>query len=46
MILVAWELGLGSCWIGAFTEGKVKKALGIPNEVRVVALTPLGYPTE
>lgn len=46
MILVAWELGLGTCWIGAFNEGEVKKVLGIPNEVRVVALTPLGYPAE
>jgi nitroreductase len=37
-------LGLGSCWIGAFYEDQVKKILGVPNEVRVVALLPLGYP--
>jgi nitroreductase len=46
MILVARELGLGTCWIGAFDEKKVKEALGIPVEVRVVALFPLGYPAE
>ena len=46
MVLVAHELGLGTCWIAAFKETKVKEALGIPEEVRVVAMTPLGYPAE
>ncbi len=43
--LVAVEQGLGTCWIGAFNEGKVKEILGIPAEVRVVGLMPIGYPT-
>ncbi|MFQ5680804.1 MAG: nitroreductase family protein [Candidatus Omnitrophota bacterium] len=42
--LEATELGLGTCWIGAFYEDKVKQILGIPQEIRVVALLPLGYP--
>lgn len=42
--LAAVEQGLGTCWIGAFNEGKVKEILGIPEEVRVVELMPLGYP--
>lgn len=46
MILVAHELGLGTCWVAAFDEGRVKEALGIPGGVRVVALVPLGYPAE
>jgi nitroreductase len=46
MILQACELGLGTCWIGAFKENEVKKILGIPEHVRVVAMTPLGYPSE
>ncbi|MGI6333183.1 MAG: nitroreductase family protein [Saccharofermentanales bacterium] len=46
MILAAYEQGLGTCWLGAFDENKVKEILGIPKEVRVVALTPLGYPAE
>jgi len=46
LVLAAWEQGLGTCWIGAFREEEVKKALGIPEDVRVVALTPLGYPAE
>lgn len=46
MMLQAWEEGLGTCWIGAFEEEPVKNILGIPEEVRVLALTPLGYPDE
>jgi len=44
MLLQAYELGLGSCWIGAFKEDEVKSILGVPKGVRVVALSPLGYP--
>jgi nitroreductase len=46
MMLEAYEQGLGTCWIGHFDENEVKKILGIPDKVRVVAITPLGYPAE
>lgn len=46
MTLAAVEEGLGTCWIGAFYEDKVKELLGIPKTIRVVALLPLGYPAE
>ena len=46
MSLVATELGLGTCWIGAFNEQKVKEILGIPEEIRLVQLMPLGYPSD
>lgn len=42
--LAATELGLGTCWIGWFSERKVKRLLHIPWNVRVVALLTLGYP--
>jgi nitroreductase len=45
-VLAATAEGLGTCWIGAFDEKKAKEALGIPENVRVVAMTPLGYPAE
>ena len=45
MTLAAVEEGLGTCWIGAFDEKKVKEILNIPDNVRVVALLPLGYPS-
>ena len=44
MTLAAVEQGLGTCWIGAFKQDEVKKLLGIPQEVRVVVLLPIGYP--
>ncbi|UCH01381.1 MAG: nitroreductase family protein [Candidatus Bathyarchaeota archaeon] len=44
--LVAVEQGLGTCWIGAFNEQKVKETLSIPNEIRVVELMPIGYPAD
>jgi len=46
IILEAYEQGLGTCWLGHFDEKKVKEILGIPEGVRVVAMTPLGYPAE
>ncbi|HWQ19704.1 MAG TPA: nitroreductase family protein [Methanotrichaceae archaeon] len=46
MTLAAASEGLGTCWIGAFYEDQVKEILGIPRDVRVVALLPLGYPAK
>ena len=46
MILQACELGLGTCWIGSFKEDETKKILNVPEQVRVVAITPVGYPDE
>lgn len=42
MTLCATDLGLGTCWVGAFDATKVKKTLGIPEGVEPVAMTPLG----
>lgn len=44
LILAATEKGLGTCWIGAFKEKLVKDLLDVPDNVRVVAITPVGYP--
>ena len=44
LTLAAAEEGLGTCWIGAFDEKAMKRHLGVPEDVRVVALTPVGYP--
>ena len=46
LILQAQEEGLGTCWIGAFEEREVKAILHIPEDVKVLALTPLGYPDQ
>ena len=46
MALVSWDLGMGSCWVGAFNEQSVKELLGVPESLRVVSLLTLGYPDE
>jgi nitroreductase len=46
MVIAAWALGIGSCWIGACNEEKVKELLKIPDKWKVVALITLGYPAE
>jgi nitroreductase len=46
MVIAAWSLGIGSCWIGAFNEEKVKRLLAIPKKWDVVALIPFGYPAK
>jgi len=46
MTLQAVEEGLGTCWIGAFSQEKVKQVLGIPTKLKVVALLPLGFPAD
>jgi len=46
MVLAAWNFGVGSCWLGAFSETSVKAFLDIPNSIRVIAICPFGYPKE
>jgi len=44
MSLAAVDEGLGTCWIGAFSQERTRKILGIPETCIVVALLVLGYP--
>lgn len=46
VVLAAAEHGLGTCWLGGFGEDGVRRALSIRDDLRVVAVSPLGYPTE
>ena len=46
MMLVAADHGLGMCWIGAFMESPIKHLLKIPEDLRVVGLSPIGIPAE
>ena len=43
MTLCAADLGLGTCWIGAFDAAVVRRALNLPGGVDPLAMTPLGY---
>ena len=44
MTLCAADLGLGTCWVGAFDPAKVKSILGLPDGVEPLVMTPLGKP--
>jgi len=53
--LEATNQGLGTCWVqvkgmrtekGEESEGEVKKLLGIEENIRILCLMPLGYPSK
>lgn len=46
ILLEAHSLGLGTCFIGAFNEAKIKNVLSIPERMKIVGLITLGYPDE
>jgi nitroreductase len=46
LMLVAYSLGLGTVWVGAFDEKEVSKILNLPDHIRPVAIVPVGYPDE
>ncbi len=46
MMLTAFNHGIGTCWLAAFNEKGLKDLLNIPKHIRVVGLSPFGYPKE
>jgi nitroreductase len=44
MVLTATSEGLGTCWIGSFSEDQIREMLKIPENFRVVAILAVGYP--
>ena len=46
LCLAAHALGLGSCWMAWYDEEQIKQSLGLPAQVRIVGITPLGYPDQ
>ena len=46
LILTATELGLGTCWIGAFNRDAAREILGLPDDVEPIIFTTLGYATD
>jgi len=43
IVLAATNEGLGTCWIGSFSEDEIREMLKIPEKFRVVALLAIGY---
>lgn len=46
MILAATDLGLGTCWVGAFDVKNAKELLQLEPGLEPVAFTPVGYTVE
>lgn len=46
MMLAAWNIGIGSCWVNYFKPSEVKAAFNLPENETPVLLMTLGYPAE
>lgn len=46
VMLEAWELGVGSCWVNFFAPSKLHEVMGLPENEEVVCIMPMGYPSE
>ena len=46
LTLAATDLGLGTCWIGAFDAIAAREVLGLPELAEPIVFTPLGYPND
>lgn len=47
MVLTAWSLGLGTCWVGAIgAKEEVSKIIGAPKGTQSVIILPIGYPAD
>jgi nitroreductase len=46
LLLAAHAMGLGGCWVGAFREEAIAKAIDTPLSVIPVAIIPIGTPAQ
>ena len=46
ILLAAYDLGIGTCWLGMYSQQDTKKLLGVPDDWDIVALITMGYPNE
>ena len=46
MMMEVAELGLGATWVGAFDPMEARRIYSIPAHFEVVAILPIGYPSE
>ena len=37
------DVGLSGCWVGSFADHHIKTTLGIPEDVNIEAIIPIGY---
>ena len=46
MVVAGWVQGVGSCWMGAFEESKLRDTLSLPADARIVGAVAFGIPDE
>lgn len=46
LLLAAQDEGLGACFVGAYRDSEVSRALGLPRHIQPVGIIPLGWPAE
>lgn len=46
MMLAAWDLGIGSCWVNFFPNTEAAQAFSLPETEKAVLLLPIGYPAQ
>ncbi len=46
MALMAEALGLGSCWVRLINPGQIHEQLNLPDDLKVAAVLPVGYPAQ
>ena len=45
-LLKITNMGLASCWIGAFSDETVRNVLEIPENIEIEAIFPIAYPSK
>jgi nitroreductase len=43
MMLEAWSLGIGTCWLGSMDREKAKEIIGIKKDEYLLTILPFGY---
>jgi nitroreductase len=46
ILLAAWAVGIGSCWIGSVKRQELRKILTLPENYKIDSVIALGYPAE
>ena len=46
LMLAAWNLGVGSCWVMHFDPKVIRETFHIPENIEPVALLVMGYPAK
>jgi len=43
MLLKLVDLGLGACWVGSYSDAKLRRVFDIPSNKQIEAVIPVGY---